>query len=463
MAVRCGAMIAGVAGALLIAAAPAAAREGVLAAAVGAPDDLTISATVRARVEGIEGQFRPNAAQSDALFSLRTTLAAEYDAGPVRFGGELWDARIYGAAANSSIATTDVNTLELVQAYARIELGNWAKGAKASARGLLTAGRFTMDIGSRRLVARNRFRSTTNAFTGANLEWTTGRGTRLQAFWTMPQIRRPDDSQSLQDNRVKFDLETTAVQFFGAHGTVPGVLGGALEGYGFRLAERDGDNRLTRNRRLWTLGARLFARPAAGRWDHDVEAAYQFGTARRSAAANDVADLDVSAWFAHAEAGLSFAAPWQPRVAALFDAGSGDRGKPGRFGRFDALFGARRFDLGPTALFGPVNRANAISPALRLELTPDKRTDAAVTYRAMWLESPRDAFAATGVRDASGASGRFAGHQVDARVRRWLVPDLLQFETGGAVLLKRGVLRAAPNAPTTGNTLYGYFDVSLTL
>ncbi len=448
--------------AALAIAAPAVAKPGPLAEALGAPDDLSISASVRARVEGIDGQFRPSPAAADSMVSLRTTLAIEYDAGPVRFGGELWDARAYGEGPTSSITTSDVNTLELVQAYAKIELGDWHKEPHGG-HGLLTLGRQTMDIGSRRLVARNRFRQTTNGFTGANLEWTTQGRTRLQAFWTMPQIRRPDDAQGLQDNTVKFDLETTRVQFFGTHVTLPHVLGGVLEGYGFRLAEQDGDNRLTRNRRLWTLGARHLARPAAGKWDHDVEGAYQFGTARRTTSAADVTDLDVSAWFLHAEAGYSLNAAWKPRVAAMFDAASGDGGKAGRYSRFDTLFGARRFDFGPTALYGALQRANIISPGLRLEATPDKRTDVMVSYRALWLENPRDAFATTGVKDAKGASGRFAGHQAEARLRHWLVPDLLQAETGGAVLFKQGFLLDAPNAPASGNSVYGYFDLTLTL
>ncbi|WP_298190960.1 alginate export family protein [Novosphingobium sp.] len=443
-------------------AAPAMAKPGPLAGALGAPDDLAISATVRTRVEGIDGQFRPSPATADSLFSLRTTLAIEYDAGPVRFGGELWDARAYGEAPNSSITTSDVNTLELVQAYAKIELGNWKKGAKGG-HGLLTLGRQTMDIGSRRLVARNRFRQTTNGFTGANLEWTTHGSTRLQAFWTMPQIRRPDDAQGLRDNKVKFDLETARVQFFGAHLTLPDVLGGVLETYGYRLAEQDGDNRLTRNRRLWTLGARTFARPAVGKWDHDVEGAWQFGTARRSAAAADMADLDVSAWFLHAEEGYTLKAAWKPRFAVLFDAASGDSGRAGHYRRFDTLFGARRFDFGPTALYGALQRTNIVSPGLRLEAEPDKRTDVMLSYRALWLENPRDAFATTGVRDAKGASGRFAGHQGEVRLRHWLVPALLQAETGGAVLFKQGFLRDAPNAPASGNSVYGYFDLTLTL
>ena len=443
-------------------AAPAMAQPGPLAEALGAPDDLAISLTVRARAEGIDGQFRPRPAAADSMVSLRTTLAIEYDAGPVRFGGELWDSRAYGEGPASSITTADVNTLELVQAYARIELGDGRKGARGGHR-LLTLGRQTMDIGSRRLVARNRFRQTTNGFTGANLEWTTHGGTRLQAFWTMPQIRLPDDAQGLRDNTVKFDLETTRVQFFGAHATLPRVLGGTLETYGYRLAEQDGDNRLTRNRRLWTLGARAFARPQAGKWDHDVEGAYQFGTARRSNAAADTADLDVSAWFLHAEAGYTFKTEWKPRLAALFDAASGDGGRTGQYRRFDTLYGARRFDFGPTALYGALQRTNIIAPGLRLEAEPDKRTDVMLSYRALWLENPRDAFATTGVRDARGASGRFAGHQAEARLRHWIVPALLQAETGGAVLFKQGFLRDAPNAPASGNSVYGYFDLTLTL
>lgn len=445
-----------------IASAPAAAKPGLLATAIGAPSDLTITATVRTRVETIDNQFRPNAADNDTMFSVRTALAAEYDAGPVRFGVEVWDARAYGEAVNSSVSTTDVNALELVQAYSRIVLGDWAKNAKGG-KGLLTLGRFTMDVGSRRLVARNRFRNTTNGFTGANAEWTTRGGTRLLAFWALPQIRRPDDSDGIQSNRVKFDLETTGVQFFGGHAALPHVLGGTLEGYIFRLAEQDGDNRPTRNRRLWTAGLRHFTRPAAGKWDHDLEAAYQFGKVRRTSAASDFAELDVSAWSIHGEAGYSFAAGWKPRLSVSFDGASGDGGRPGKFGRFDTLFGARRFDFGPTALYGPFGRANIVSPGARFELVTGKRTDAMIGYRAGWAQNARDAFSSTGVRDASGRSGAFGGHQIEARVRHWLVPELLQAETGGAVLIKRGLLRDAPNAPATGNTVYGYFDLTLTL
>ena len=84
----------------------------------------TISASMRLRVESIDGQFRPAPApENDTMVSLKTTVEAEYDAGPVRFGAEVWDARSWGQDRQSSASTSEVNALELVQANAKVELG----------------------------------------------------------------------------------------------------------------------------------------------------------------------------------------------------------------------------------------------------------------------------------------------------------------------------------------------------
>ena len=419
----------------------------------------SIAATARLRIESIDGQFRPNSPTNDTMVSLKTTLEGEYDVGPVRFGAELWDGRAWGQDAASSAGTSEVNALELVQAHVKVELGNKSAGD----HGLLTAGRFTLDLGGRRLVSRQRFRNTTNAFTGAHLGWTARGGQKVDLIWAMPHVRLPDDASGVRADQVVWDQESTDLMFFGGQGSLPHVLGGVIQPYAYGLIERDSADRLTRNRRLATVGARLFRQPGPGKWDHDVEAAYQFGKVRRSTAVADVTDLDVSAWLVHAELGRTLPAPWKPRVVAMFDAASGDGGKAGRYSRFDTLYGARRFEFGPNGLYGPFSRANIVSPSLRLEVAPSKRTDAMVAWRSAWAQNARDSFAATGVRDASGATGRFAGHQIEARVRHWIVPGLLQVDAGGAVLIKRGLLRDAPNAPATGNTRYGYVDLLLTL
>ena len=61
----------------------------------------SIAASARLRVESIDGQFRPNAPTNDTMVSLKTAVEAEYDAGPVRFGAELWDARAWGQDVRS--------------------------------------------------------------------------------------------------------------------------------------------------------------------------------------------------------------------------------------------------------------------------------------------------------------------------------------------------------------------------
>ena len=99
-------------------AAPAFAEDaaGPLQQAIGDPDDLSISASVRVRYESLANQFRPGLKENADIVVIRSTLAAEYDAGPVRIGGELIDARAYSADRNGSVGTGEVNALELVQA-----------------------------------------------------------------------------------------------------------------------------------------------------------------------------------------------------------------------------------------------------------------------------------------------------------------------------------------------------------
>src|SRR3546814_4627447 len=73
---------------LAMIAVPAAAQDtsgtNALEKAIGSPDDFTLSGSFRARIEGIDGQFRPTAAQDDQLLSLRTTLFGEYHPGPIK-------------------------------------------------------------------------------------------------------------------------------------------------------------------------------------------------------------------------------------------------------------------------------------------------------------------------------------------------------------------------------------------
>lgn len=418
-------------------------------------DGLKLSGSVRLRFEEIEGQPRAGFDREDSLFNIRTQLAAEYRSGAFRIGAELFDSRAYGADRGTPISTNEVNALELVQAYVVGDIvAPFGNGTKLS----LMAGRFTLNLGSRRLVAADDYRNTINGYTGLRADLTGPKGLKAVLLYTLPQQRRPDDGEGVRDNRVRFDHEGFDLVLWGGIVSKAKLVGPAMaELTYFHLGERDQPGRATRDRSLNTFGGRIIREPETGKFDYEVEAFYQTGSISASLAPTATQQA-VSANFLHADAGYSFPGPWQPRLSVEFDRASGDRAG-GDYGRFDTLFGMRRADLAPAGLYNAVGRANIITPGIRLEATPDKRWDWFAAYRPMWLASRTDAFSTTGVRDSSGRSGNFAGHQVEARVRYWLIPSRLRFEFDGLLLAKGRFLKDAPNAQPGKWTRYTSFNL----
>ncbi|MCB1392409.1 MULTISPECIES: alginate export family protein [unclassified Nitrobacter] len=429
--------------------------------ALGRPENFTVKGMFRARGEGLANTFRPAPfSHDDYMASFFTDIFAEYNLGTVKIGAELFDSRGYFEPQNSAVSTTDVNAFQLGQAYLNVDLtGILQDGSRSS----LTAGRFTKDVGSRRLIARPLYRNTMNGFTGLSYDWKGANKDQMTLLWTMPQIRLPDDTRGIRNNTIELDSESPDLQLFGGSYTFANVFGGSFEVYSYGLYERDtgtGPGSVqTRNRRLFIPGARLARKKKPGELDYDFEAIYQMGRARETTAVTDTRDLSVSAFFVHGEAGYTFAAPWRPRVALQYDHASGDSSNPNTFTRFDTLYGVAR-EYNPMALYRPVGRANLVSPAIRFEVTPSPVWDAFVAYRSLFLADRTDSFGGTRVRDPSGQSGNFAGHQVEARLRYWVVPDAMLLETGAAYLIKGRFLRDAPNAPNTADTFYGYLQTS---
>lgn len=426
---------------VLLLAAPASAQD--------AP--LTLEATTRARVETFRGQPRSTGPDGDTAVLFRTELRVAYDAGPIAFGGELVDSRAYLDDRDTLLTTSETDPVEPSQLWLRLDL---------APRTTVQLGRLNLDLGSRRLLARNGYRNTINSFTGARLDLPTAKDGSLTLFWTMPHNRRPDDADGLRENRVVLDRERDELQLFGAYlGNHPTPLG-RLDLYALGLAERDAPGYLTRNRRLGTVGARLRRRPAKARWDYDAEGTWQFGRAHAFNGVADRVDRDVAAGLVQLIAGYTLPSAWSPRIAASFDYASGE-GRGSRIGRFDSLYGARTFDFGPTSLYGPVSRANLVSPSLRVEVTPGRRWQAHAAARPLWLASRTDSFGMTGVRDPSGRSGRFAGVQYDSRVQYWIRPGQVRAGLWFAWLDKGRFLRDAPNAVHDGDTLYGATELML--
>ncbi|MBA4091266.1 MAG: hypothetical protein C0494_11855 [Sphingobium sp.] len=419
-------------------------------------EGLTVTGAMRLRYEAIDGQARAGFNKSDQLVNLRTNILAEYRRENVRIGVELFDSRVWGDNAGTPVATNEVNAFEPVQAYVAADFtGVFGKSTKLT----LTAGRMTLNLGSRRLVAADDYRNTTNGYTGLRADIAAPQGWKATLIYTLPQVRLPDDTEGVRDTRVRLDRESFDLVLWGGQVSKAKAIGSAMAELSyFHLGERDAPGRPTRDRSLDTFGGRIIAEPRAGKFDYEIEAFYQTGHVSASLAPT-AARQSVGANFIHADMGYSFAGPWKPRLSVEFDWASGD--KPGgRFGRFDTLFGMRRADLAPAGLYNAIARTNIVTPGIRLEATPSKRLDWFAVYRPMWLAADQDSFSSTGVRDASGQSGDFAGHQIEARVRYWLVPARLRFEFDGLLLAKGRFLRDATNAPTGKWTRYGSFNLT---
>ncbi|MFM8377634.1 MAG: alginate export family protein, partial [Phenylobacterium sp.] len=207
------------------------------APSAGSPaDGVSVKGSVRVRYEALEGQFRPGLAPRDDLWSVRSTLFAEWKAGAFRVAGEVYDSRAYGSGPGGVLTTGEVNTLEPVQCYLAADIN---RPLGYHARLSLQGGRFTLNLGSRRLVAADDYRNTTNGYTGVRADLRLADRTSATAFYTLPQQRRPEAPEDLRDNRFKLDREDASQRLYGAYISRPFPTGGLVEVGYVRFQESD--------------------------------------------------------------------------------------------------------------------------------------------------------------------------------------------------------------------------------
>jgi len=130
--------------------------------ALNAPGWLIVEGDYRARYESLNNTYRILDPGSDDLVASRVHLHVRADGEQFYAGLELQDSRAWLDDTFTPVGTDDVNVLEPIRAYIGYRSGNVD----------VQLGRMTMDVGSRRMIARNRFRNTTNVFTGINAIWT---------------------------------------------------------------------------------------------------------------------------------------------------------------------------------------------------------------------------------------------------------------------------------------------------
>ncbi|MDP5053378.1 MAG: alginate export family protein [Congregibacter sp.] len=416
------------------------------------------SGMVRLRTEYLKDSFRLVAPEHDHQQFARSELDLRYRAPGWSFQLEVQDSRAWGAKRLSPVGTDDVNSLEPINLkFSR----QWQ--LRPDTETSLSVGRMTMDYGSRRLLARNNFRNTSNAFQGVHLSH---RSVSSQAalFYTLPLQRRPDgfDPQSLRGNEFAWDKAGSGERFWGMHYDYEyKALGTVWAGYIFGSELSDGPDRPVADRDLTTAGSRLTWQGA--RMDLEAEAAYQWGESLSGALSAPTPLLDHRAWFAHAHAGVDLGPVVNLRLS--YDHATGDRDPfDGRNERFDRLYGARAFDLGPSGIFGAAVRSNLRSPGVRVLWKPTDQHTWLLSHRWLVLDSPRDFFVTGARRDISGDSGRDLGRQWELRWRWNPGSAAFTVDVGGAYLDKgdyfKGASTALLNPPSRQDTQYVFTQLT---
>jgi hypothetical protein len=178
--------------------------------------------------------------------------------------------------------------------------------------------------------------------------------------------------------------------------------------------------------------------------------------------------LQHDARFAHFEIGYTFDRAWSPTITLQYDRASGDENPfDDRNERFNTLFGDRRFDFGPTGIFGPFQRSNLETPGVRVAVSPSSRWQGMLSLRSLRLASSTDEWVGTDLRDASGAAGSSLGTQLEASATWAAIPGRLSLDVGFAALelgrFARQTLEARqPADPQPNDPRYWYAAITTT-
>ena len=363
-------------------------------ALVRAPEWLDVGLAHRMRYESLNNNFRVGGDPDIDGVTTRTRFRMGIDWKIFRFFGEGQNSSSIGESGgatgtiNSSLFSQD----RLLQAFVDIRLDNvLGTGLRSD----LHIGRMTFDFGSRRLIARNEFRNTTNSFEGVHWNLAQGQIWRTRAFLVKPVsdtfgvLQADNDTVfwgvQIEDRHESWFL--TDLYYFGINSNATATID---------------------RRNFGTYGARLFRTHAPGEFDYESETAFQVGT---------VGTQDLFAYFQHAELGYMFAVPWRPHVRFQYDYASGTSNPSGSSSHtFGNLFGARNFEYTPTSVFGPFFRSNISTPGTRFTVQPSDQLRLTLKYRAWYLAQSQDAWVGSGLQDSTGASGNFLGQDVEVRV-----------------------------------------------
>ena len=411
-----------------------------LSDALGLDNGFTLSGEHQSRFEHYDGNVFVGASPNDGAFFLRTTLDAQYKQDGFSAQVEMMDARQGQADRDTRLTTSQVSTLDLLQANVAYKFGSDNSSE-------IRAGRFTQDWGSRTLIARNRYRNTINTFDGISFNHTQANGNEFKFLSAQPVRRTPRDRLSLLDNDHRGDKSSEALRIHGVFASLPNLLPSVLnidldlETYYIALKEKDTRKLQTSNRELHTFGFRARSAASVNEWDINWESIFQTGERRASSNPLDSVDLDHQAFYQRVELAYSFDTPSRLRAIFEFSYASGDESPlDDDSGRFDTILGVSAFEFGPVSLYAPISRSNIITPGIRLTATPRTNVALMADYRHFWLAEDKDSWGRTGQRDVTGKSGDYMGQHLELRVRWSVVPGNVRLDSGLILLDSKNLI-----------------------
>jgi len=373
------------------------------------PDWVDLGLENRTRFEVYDHPWRSTQplGRTDPQIQQRSRLRIGVNQGPFTFFFEGQDSRVHLEDPGDFVTTAIENEMDLVQVFVSATGENlFGTGLRADVH----FGRLTMDFGHRRLIARNDFRNTTNAFDGFHAQLANGHNWRVRLFLVEPVLR--DD--------VQLDEQTKRSVFWGVYLATNHVPWLGVNAYYFGLNDQRSAV-VGLQKTFSTFGLRAFRKPLQNQMDYEIETVWQIGKRGLT---------DHFAHFHHVGLGYTFGWDWNPRLVIFYDYASGDRiASDSQSSNFDTLFGARRFEYTPTGNFGPFFRTNMSSPGWRVIVVPANGWKFQVKHRVWYLATSRGAFASNGLRDATGESGNYLGHDLELRLQ-WKINDNLEFDAG---------------------------------
>ena len=373
------------------------------------PDWLDLGLENRTRFEVYDHPWRSSQplGRTDPQVQQRSRIRLGLNGEFFKFLFEGQDSRVHLNHPRDFVNTSIKNEYDILQLFISATTKNvFGTGLRTD----LHLGRLTMDFGGRRLIARNNFRNTTNAFDGIHWQLTRDKVWRIRAFLVEPVIR----------DSVQLDEQSQRFVFWGMYIETNHVPWIRFNAYYFGLNDQRFST-LSLQRTFSTFGVRLYEHPKNGLIDYEIESVGQTG---------NLGNTDHFAHFQHIHLGYSFDLPWSPRFLIQYDYASGDRNpNDSQSSTFSTLFGARRFEYGATGNFGPFFRSNISSPGWRLIVVPAKAWKFQLKQRFWYLATSRGIFAGSGLRDTTGEAGNYLGHDVEVQVQ-WKLNDSVEFDAG---------------------------------